>query len=90
MSGIRVGKFSKLQHQGSLPTWKRDFLSLLSQLTDIKKSRRRCIPEYEPRLSRYFGTSPGLWLRLKLAFELMRTARETDTLINREEQSHAA
>ena len=56
----------------------------------MKKTRRRCIPEYGLRLSRYFGTSPGFWLRLQLDFELMRAARETGELINREVQPHAA
>jgi len=32
-------------------------------LTDMKKSKRRCTSEYELRLSSYFGTSPGFWLR---------------------------
>ncbi len=43
---------------------------------ELKKSRRRCTPEYDPRLSRCFGTSPGFWLRLQLDFELMRAERE--------------
>ena len=59
-------------------------------LTDMKKTRRRCIPEYGLRLSRYFGTSPGFWLRLQLDFELLRAARQSGELINREVQPHAA
>jgi len=59
-------------------------------LTDMKKSKRRCTPEYDLRLSRYFGTSPGFWLRLQLDFELMRAARQSGELINREVQPHAA
>ena len=43
---------------------------------ELKKSRRRCTPKYDPRLCRYFGTSPGFWLRLQLDFELMRPERE--------------
>jgi plasmid maintenance system antidote protein VapI len=46
--------------------------------------------QYDLRLSRYFGTSPGFWLRLQLDFGLMRAARETGELINREVQPHAA
>jgi hypothetical protein len=32
----------------------------------------------------------GFWLRLQLDFELMRAARETGELLNREVQPHAA
>ena len=59
-------------------------------LTDMKKSRRRCTPEYDLRLSRYFGTSPGFWLRLQLDFDLMRAEREIGERIQREVQPHAA
>jgi antitoxin HigA-1 len=59
-------------------------------LTDLKKSRRRCTPEYDLRLSRYFGTSPGFWLRLQLDFELMRAERESGERISKEVQPHAA
>ena len=62
----------------------------LAHLTDMKKSRRRCTPEYDLRLSRYFGTSPGFWLRLQLDYELMRTERENGERISREVQPHAA
>jgi plasmid maintenance system antidote protein VapI len=56
----------------------------------MKKSRRRCTPEYDPHLSRYFGTSPGFWLRLELDYELMRAGRENGERISREVQPHAA
>ena len=59
-------------------------------LSDMKKCRRRCTPEYDLRLSRYFGTSPGFWLRLQLDYELMRAARENGERISREVQPHAA
>ena len=59
-------------------------------LTDMKKCRRRCTPEYDLRLSRYFGTSPGFWLRLQLDYELMRAEREKGERISREVQPHAA
>ena len=59
-------------------------------LTDMKKSRRRCTPEDDLRLSRYFGSSPGFWLRLQLDYELMRAARENGDRIEREVQPHAA
>ncbi|MCF7731121.1 MAG: hypothetical protein K9N23_05520 [Akkermansiaceae bacterium] len=56
----------------------------------MKKSRRRCMPEYDLRLSRDFGTSPGFWLRLQLDFELMRAERENGERIASEVQPHAA
>ena len=59
-------------------------------LTDMKKGRRRCTPEYDLRMSRYFGTSPGFWLRLQLDYELMRAERENGEQILREVQPHAA
>ena len=59
-------------------------------LTEMKKGRRRCTPEYDLRLSRYFGTSSGFWLRLQLDFELMRAERESGERISREVSPHAA
>ena len=59
-------------------------------LTGMKKSRRRCTPEYELRLSRYFGTSSGFWLRLQMDYDLMRAERENGERIQREVQPHAA
>jgi antitoxin HigA-1 len=50
------------------------------------------IPSISPgmKMSRYFGTSPGFWLRLQLACELMRAERESGERISREVQPHAA
>lgn len=59
-------------------------------LMDMKKGRRRCTPEADLRLSRYFGTTPGFWLRLQLDFELMRAERENGERIAKEVQPHAA
>ena len=59
-------------------------------LTEMKKNRRRCTPEYDLRLSRYFGTSAGFWLRLQLDYELLRAAREEGERIEREVKPHAA
>ncbi len=58
-------------------------------LTDMKKGRRRCTPEHDLRLSRYFGTSQGFWLRLQLDYEMMRAAREKGALIAREAHPYA-
>ena len=43
-------------------------------LSEMKKGRRNCTAEYDLRLSRYFGTSDGYWLRLQTAYQ-MRIAR---------------
>jgi plasmid maintenance system antidote protein VapI len=50
------------------------------------------IPSISPgmKMSRYFGTSPGFWLRLELDYEQMRAERENGERINREVQPHAA
>lgn len=39
-------------------------------LTEMKKGRRRFTPEADLRLSRYFGMSPGYFLRMQLRFDL--------------------
>jgi addiction module HigA family antidote len=45
-------------------------------LSGMKKGVRRVTPEYDLRLSRYFGTSPGFWLRLQIASDLRRAQAE--------------
>lgn len=42
------------------------------------------------RFSRFFGNSPGFWLRLQLDCDLMRAERENGERISREVQPHAA
>ncbi len=50
-------------------------------LSELKKGKRRVTPEYDLRLSRYFGTSEGFWLRLQLAYDLrVAQHRLKDTL----------
>ncbi len=49
-----------------------------THLSDMKLGRRRCTPEYDLRLSRYFGTSEGRWLRLQMAFEIESVKRDKD------------
>jgi hypothetical protein len=53
---------------------------------ELIKSRHRCTPEYDLRLSRHFGTSPGLWPRLQIELELMWAECENGEPINREVQ----
>ena len=39
-------------------------------LSEMKYGKRSCSAEYDLRLSRYFGTSEGFWLRLQTAYQL--------------------
>ena len=52
-----------------------------SHLSQMKKGKRRCTPEYDLRLSRYFGIEPGYWMRLQLSYDLNRTQQESGELI---------
>jgi len=42
-------------------------------LSAMKSGERRCTPEYDLRLGRYFNTSPGFWMRLQLDYEMELT-----------------
>ena len=52
-----------------------------SHLSQMKNGKRRCTPEYDLRLSRYFRIDPGYWMRLQLSYELKRAERESGDLI---------
>jgi len=54
-----------------------------SHLSQMKTGKRRCTPEYDLRLSYYFGIDAGYWMRLQLSYELQRAERE-----NREAIQH--
>lgn len=43
---------------------------IASHLSEMKNGKRRCTPEYDLRLSRYLGMSPGFFLRLQLHHDL--------------------
>ena len=45
-------------------------------LTQMKQGKRRCTPEYDLRLSCFFGMTPGMWMILQLDYEFMRADRE--------------
>ena len=47
----------------------------LPHLSGMKSGTRRCTPEYDLRLGRYFGTSQGYWMRLQLAYDMDRIER---------------
>jgi len=58
----------------------------LPHLSGMKSGKRRCTPEYDLRLSRYFGTSRGYWMRLQLSYDMDRTQRQKGAEIDRSMQ----
>ena len=42
----------------------------------MKQGKRRCTPEYDLRLSCFFGITPGMWMNLQRDYEFMRADRE--------------
>ena len=59
-------------------------------LTQMKQGKRRCTPEYDIRLSCFFGITPGMWMNLQLDYEFMRAEREKGAAIRKEVQPCAA
>jgi addiction module HigA family antidote len=59
-------------------------------LTQMKQGKRRCAPEYDLRLSAFFGIIPGMWMNLQLDYEFMRADREKSEAIRKEVQPSAA
>ena len=57
---------------------------LASHLSEMKSGKRRCTPEYDLRLSRYFSMEEGFWMRLQLHYELQRTRLEIGARIDAE------
>ena len=55
-------------------------------LSAMKHGVRRVTAEYDLRLSRYFGTTPGFWLKLQLASDLRRAQSEKSARIMAEVQ----
>ena len=55
-----------------------------SHLTEMKQGKRRVTPENDLRLSRYFGTSEGFWLRLQTNSDLRKARAESGESILRE------
>ncbi len=60
-----------------------------SHLSEMKSGRRRCTPEYDLRLSRFFGMEEGFWMRLQLHYEMQRTRNELGERIDKEVQPAA-
>ncbi len=57
-----------------------------SHLSEMKTGKRRCTPEYDLRLSRYFGIKPGYFLQLQLNYDLEKAQAELGDTIQREVQ----
>ncbi|WP_264489525.1 HigA family addiction module antitoxin [Luteolibacter arcticus] len=56
----------------------------VARLSEMKSGKRRCTPEYDLRLSRYFSMEPGFWMRLQLHYEMQRAGLEFGKLIESE------
>jgi len=56
---------------------------LPSHISEMKTGIRRCTPEYDLRLSRFFSIAPGYFLRLQTRWDIERTADEKAEEINR-------
>ena len=50
----------------------------------MKSGKRRCTPEYDLRLSRFFSMEPGFWMRLQLNYEMQRARIELGRQIEAE------
>jgi addiction module HigA family antidote len=59
-------------------------------LSQMKQGKRRCTPEYDLRLSTFYGMTPGIWMNLQLDYEFMRAEREKGEAIRKEVQPCAA
>ncbi|MEM6911255.1 MAG: HigA family addiction module antitoxin [Verrucomicrobiota bacterium] len=53
-------------------------------LSAMKAGNRRCTPEYDLRLGRYFGISPGYWMRLQLSYDMDAAERSKGEVIKGE------
>lgn len=58
-------------------------------LSELKQGKRSCSAEYDLRLSRYFGTSEGFWLRLQMAYQLRLVKEKKGKQIQKEVQPAA-
>lgn len=56
----------------------------LPHLSGMKAGKRRCTPEHDLRLSRYFGTSRGYWMRLQLSYDMEKAQRQKGPEIDRD------
>ncbi len=56
----------------------------VARLSEMKTGKRRCTPEHDLRLSRYFSMEPGFWMRLQLNYEMQRARIELGKRIEAE------
>lgn len=56
----------------------------VARLSEMKSGKRRCTPEYDLRLSRFFSMEPGFWMRLQLNYEMQRASLELGQRIEAE------
>lgn len=59
-----------------------------THLSQMKKGKRRCTPEYDLRLSKFYGISPGFFLGLQMDYEMERAKREKGDQIARIQPLH--
>lgn len=57
---------------------------LPSHLSEMKTGKRRCTPEYDLRLSRFFGMEAGFWMRLQLHYDMQRARIELGPRVDAE------
>jgi addiction module HigA family antidote len=60
-----------------------------THLSHMKNGKRRCTPEYDLRLSKFYGISPGFFLGLQMDYEMERAKREKAEQIERIQPLHA-
>ena len=60
-----------------------------NRLTEIMKGKRGVSPETALRLGRYFGTGPGLWVRMQASYDLWKVEKELGKKIKREVEEAA-
>ena len=58
-------------------------------LSEMKQGKRSCSAEYDLRLSRYYNTTDGFWLRLQTAYQIRRVKAEKGVQIKEEVQPAA-
>ena len=51
-------------------------------INELVNLKRAVSPEMALRLSKYFGTTPELWMNLQIKFDLYKTAKAKEAEIN--------
>jgi antitoxin HigA-1 len=58
------------------------------RISQILRGKRSITVDTAMRLARYFGTSPGIWLRLQVQYDLEVGQRQLQEKINRQVKQH--